>query len=120
VGLHLLESVPAPRATYPRPGSNRVERTGKKAYKPPTAQAPGRVYVNDQQYFEDVPPEVWAFHVGGYQVCEKWLKDRKGRTLSYDDIEHYRKITEALRGTLRLMEAVDEAIPAWPIKGSGS
>jgi predicted helicase len=115
VGLHLLENVPAPQATYPRAGDNVVRRTGKIAYKPPTSEAPGRVFINDSQYFNNVPPEVWGFHVGGYQVCEKWLKDRKGRTLTYDDIEHYRKITEALRQTMRLMEEIDGAIPAWPL-----
>jgi len=115
VGLHLLERVPTPQATYPEQGSNIVNRTGKKAYKAPTSQAPGRVYVNDSQYFEHVPPEVWNFHVGGYQVCEKWLKDRKGRTLSYDDIEHYRKVTEAIRQTIHLMQEIEAAIPAWPL-----
>jgi predicted helicase len=114
-GLHLLKNVPAPQATYPQPGVNAVTRTGKNAYKPPTPQAPGRVYINDSQYFENVPPEVWCFHVGGYQVCEKWLKDRKGRALSYEDIEHYRRVTQALRQTLRLMEGIDQAIPAWPL-----
>ena len=115
VGLHLVERVPTPRATYPREGSNLVERTGKNAYKPPTDQAPGRVYVNKDQYFENVPPEVWEFHVGGYQVCQKWLKDRKGRTLSFEDIEHYRKVTEAIRQTIRLMAEIDAAIPGWPL-----
>jgi predicted helicase len=114
-GLHLLENVPEPQATYPHAGDNIVTRTGRSAYKPPTSQAPGRVYVNGSQYFDNVPPEVWDFHVGGYQVCEKWLKDRKGRSLSYDDIEHYRKMTEAVRQTLRLMQEVDQAIRAWPL-----
>jgi len=116
VGLHLLEHVPAPQATYPQAGDNLVARMGKSAYKSPTSEAPGRVLVNDLQYFDNVPPEVWGFYVGGYQVCEKWLKDRKGRTLSYDDIEHYRKMTEAVRQTLRLMEEIDHAIPAWPME----
>ncbi len=115
-GLHLLESVPSPRATYPQAGGNVVSWTGKNAYKPPTSQAPGRVYIDESQYFDNVPPEVWGFHVGGYQVCEKWLKDRKGRTLSHDDIEHYRKITEAVRQTLRLTEEIDRAIPGWPMQ----
>jgi len=67
------------------------------------------------QYFEGVPPEVWEFHVGGYQVCEKWLKDRRGRRLSYEDIEHYHRIVVALTETIRLMTEIDEAIPAWPL-----
>ena len=112
VGLHLLERVPAQEATYPQAGDSVVD---KPRYKPPTDEAAGRVYVNKDQYFDNVPPEVWEFHVGGYQVCEKWLKDRKGRTLGYDDIQTYRKISEALRQTIRLMREIDAEIPAWPL-----
>ncbi len=65
--------------------------------------AGGRVYINAGQYFEGVEPAVWEFTIGGYQVCEKWLKDRRGRTLSFDDISHYQKIVAALRETMRLM-----------------
>ena len=68
------------------------------------------------QYFEGVPPEVWNFQIGGYQVCEKWLKDRRGRTLTYDDLEHYRKLVTALRETIRLMAEIDAAIPKWPME----
>ncbi len=112
VGLHLLEKVPAPQAKYPVVGDSTVE---KPRYKPPIEKTPGRVYVNAKQYFDDVPPEVWEFHVGGYQVCEKWLKDRKGRKLSYDDIDTYRKITESIRQTIRIMAEIDAAIPSWPL-----
>jgi hypothetical protein len=63
-----------------------------------------------------VPKEVWDFHVGGYQVCEKWLKDRRGRQLSFDDLMHYQKVIVALKETLRLMEEVDRAIPGWPVQ----
>ena len=83
----------------------------------------GRVYISrptprsgkQAQYFDGVPPEVWEFHVGGYQVCDKWLKDRRGRTLSYDDIEHFRRIVAALQATIRLMDEIDNAIPSWPL-----
>ena len=67
--------------------------------------------------FKGVPEAVWNFHVGGYQVCEKWLKDRKGRELSKDDITHYQKIVVALSETIRLMKEIDEAIEkhgGWP------
>jgi hypothetical protein len=74
-----------------------------------------RVNINKFQYFEKVEPEVWNFHVGGYQVCHKWLKDRKGRKLNYDDITGYQKIVVALRETIKLMESIDKAIPSWPI-----
>jgi len=73
--------------------------------------------MNDTQYFEWIRPEVWAFHIGGYQVCHKWLKDRKGRTLSKDDIAHYNKIVVALSETIRLMKKIDEVIDehgGWP------
>jgi hypothetical protein len=64
-----------------------------------------------------VVEEVWTFHVSGYQVCEKWLKDRKGRTLSDRDVEHYQMIVVALSETIRLMAEVDRVIEAgggWP------
>jgi len=75
----------------------------------------GTPALQNGQYFEGVPPEVWNFHIGGYQVCEKWLKDRRGRTLTYDDLEHYRKVVTALRETIRVMAEIDAAIPKWPI-----
>lgn len=67
--------------------------------------------------FSGVPEAVWNFHIGGYQVCEKWLKDRKGRTLSNDDIVHYQKIVIALSETIRIMKEIDEVIDkygGWP------
>jgi predicted helicase len=67
--------------------------------------------------FKGVPEGVWNFHIGGYQVCEKWLKDRKGRTLSKDDIAHYHKIVVALSETISLMKEIDEVIDkqgGWP------
>ena len=67
--------------------------------------------------FEGVPEEVWDFHIGGYQVCHKWLKDRKGRTLSNEDVAHYQKIVVALNETIRIMAEIDEVIEArggWP------
>ena len=63
------------------------------------------------------PQEVWDFHIGGYQVCHKWLKDRKGRTLSDEDVAHYQKIVVALNETIRIMAEIDEVIEAhggWP------
>jgi len=64
----------------------------------------GKVYINKDQYFEGIRPDVWEFHIGGYQVCEKWLKDRRERPLSYDDINHYQKVVVALGETIRLMK----------------
>lgn len=68
--------------------------------------------------FHGVPEEVWNFQIGGYQVCEKWLKDRKGRRLSKEDITHYQKIVLAIQETIRLMGAIDAVIEAhggWPV-----
>ena len=70
----------------------------------------GRIYINKEQYFEGVPPEVWNFHVGGYQVCQKWLKDRKGRTLTFEDIQHYQRVVSALAEAIELMGQIDVAI----------
>lgn len=62
----------------------------------------GRVYINPQQYFEGITPEIWEFQIGGYQVLEKWLKDRRGRTLSFEDIMHDQRIVTALAETDRI------------------
>jgi hypothetical protein len=67
--------------------------------------------------FQGVREDVWNFHIGGYQVCEKWLKDRRGRTLTKDDLAHYQKIVVALSETIRLMGEIDEVIEkagGWP------
>lgn len=68
------------------------------------------VYVNEADYFESVPEEVWNFHIGGYQVLHKWLKDRRERALSDEDVLHYRKVIVSLRETIVVMREVDEVI----------
>ncbi len=117
VGLHLMEKFGKVLPIYPIDGNHFVEKI---EYLAPADQPDrGRVYINKTQYFEGVPPEVWEFHVGGYQVCQKWLKDRKGRILSFDDIKHYQRIVAALAETIQLMEQIDEAIEehgGWPIE----
>jgi hypothetical protein len=131
VGLHLMEQradVPAP--SFPVPGDNRVEQVrytegeaGLAATVHGGEGAPeGCVWINRTQYFAPVPPEVWEFHIGGYQVCDKWLKDRKGRVLTYDELNHYAATVAALAETRALMDAIDEAIEehgGWPFASSG-
>ncbi|MGD0342675.1 MAG: type ISP restriction/modification enzyme, partial [Bacteroidales bacterium] len=68
----------------------------------------GKVWINSEQYFDNVPQVAWEFYIGGYQPAQKWLKDRKGRTLTYDDILHYQKIIVALSETDRLMKEIDK------------
>ncbi|MDP3011019.1 MAG: type ISP restriction/modification enzyme [Methylococcales bacterium] len=69
-----------------------------------------KIYINKTQYFDSITPELWAFHIGGYQVCQKWLKDRKGKHLSYDDCNHYLSILAALEHTHTLMLAIDDIL----------
>jgi predicted helicase len=113
VSLHLMESpvLEQQRAQikFDVSGSNAVEKAN---YDENTQW----VYINKTQYFEGIPAEVWNFYIGGYQVCQKWLKDRKGRTLSYDELTHYQKVVVALKETIRLMEEIDNLIPDWPIQ----
>lgn len=81
----------------------------------------GSVFINSSRRFSSVPEEAWNFHIGGYQVCEKWLKDRRGRTLSDEDIVHYKRIVVALNETIRLMGEIDAVIEehgGWPLPGS--
>ncbi len=61
-----------------------------------------------EQYFDGVKENVWQYQIGGYQVCEKWLKDRKGRTLTLDEIKNYCKIVTSLSNTIRLQNEIDE------------
>jgi predicted helicase len=68
----------------------------------------GKVYINETQYFENVPEVVWNFYIGGYQPAQKWLKDRKERKLEFDDIAHYQKIIVALSETDRIMATIDK------------
>jgi len=110
VALHLMESPKLEEfiTDWPVKGDNLVEKVQ-------YTEKNKRVWINKTQYFEGVPKDVWEFHIGGYQVCDKWLKDRKGRALSYDDIMHYQKIIVALKETLHLMTEIDECIPHWPL-----
>jgi hypothetical protein len=67
----------------------------------------GRVNINAEQYFDKVPELDWNFYIGGYQPAQKWLKDRKSRTLEFEDILHYQKIINALVETKRIMGEID-------------
>jgi len=111
VSLHLMESptLNALITKYPVTGSNTVEKVS-------YDENNQRVYINKTQYFEGVQPEVWDFHIGGYQVCQKWLKDRKSRTLTYDDLTHYQKVVVAINETIQLMFELDTLISGWPIE----
>jgi predicted helicase len=93
--IHLLETKPTQLCMFPAIGTNIVT-------KPHFEE--NRVYINSDQYFENVPQTAWQFYIGGYQPAQKWLKDRSGRTLDYEDIGHYQKIIAALQETARIME----------------
>mgnify|MGYP000948587423 CR=1 FL=1 len=102
--LHLLRAkeLETPLARFQGHGNGRVEKV---IYKE------GRVYINQSQYFEPVPLEVWSYQIGGYQVCSKWLKDRKGRILSLDEIKKYCQIVTALKITIDVQQQIDDLYP---------
>ena len=118
LALHLLESLKLgkPITTYSGPKNPEVGRVGwsngtiwldagkTSAREGHRATKPGTIG------FQGVPAEVWDFQIGGYQVCHKWLKDRKDRTLSDEDVAHYQKIVVALNETIRIMAEIDEVI----------
>lgn len=99
--IHLLESETLNNliTTYPIEGNNEV---GKLKYKDE------KVYINDTQYFGGIELSVWEFFIGSYQPAQKWLKDRKDRTLSFEDIMHYQKIVSALSQTIQIMDEIDQ------------
>lgn len=103
--LHLLESPKVRKyiTSYHENGSNAVEKITRKD---------DMVYINAEQYFGGVPEVAWNFYIGGYQPAQKWLKDRKGRALTNEDIEHYQKIIVALTETNRIMKEIDRAFVA--------
>ena len=113
--LHLMEVDGTDAPAFNVAGDNRVERV---RYSEPSGETAGRVWINGEQHFEGVSPETWALTIGGYRPAEKWLKDRKGRTLSFDEIDWYRRVCAALAETPRAMQRIDEAIEAhggWPL-----
>jgi len=107
--IHLLESEVVEKliTQYPVDGTNIVVKTTFAKVSNFGKGEIGNVYINETQYFANVPEVVWNFYIGGYQPAQKWLKDRKDRELSYEDIRHYQKIIVALTQTDRLMKEID-------------
>ncbi|MFC1655437.1 type ISP restriction/modification enzyme [Patescibacteria group bacterium] len=103
--LHLLESPKVNNfiTTFPESGTNKVEKKYPKYEN-------SKVYINETQYFGKAPEAAWNFYIGGYQPTQKWLKDRRDRELSVEDIEHYQQMIVALSETERIMEEIDEVI----------
>ena len=98
--LHLMEDLPSKTGvTFPVAGSLQVD-----CYR----WKDNRVYINSEQYFDGVPESAWNFFIGGYQPAQKWLKDRKGMTLSFEDVKHYGRIIYVLQQTERLMQEIDD------------
>lgn len=98
--LHLMEDLPSKTGvTFPVAGSLQVD-----CYR----WLDNRVYINAEQYFDGVPESAWNFFIGGYQPAQKWLKDRKGLTLSFEDVKHYGRIIYVLQQTERIMQEIDE------------
>ena len=97
--LHLMEEIPPQATSFDIEGDNAVSEIRFEKEK---------VYINKTQYFANVPELAWNFYIGGYQPAQKWLKDRKNRTLTYDDVSHYRKIIAILLETHNLMQELDK------------
>jgi hypothetical protein len=98
--LHLMEDAAIGDTPFPFVGD------GDTVVGKPALTDDGRVMINPDQYFENVPRIAWEFHIGGYQPAQKWLKDRKGRALSFDDVVHYQKIIKILSETDRIMREI--------------
>ena len=97
--LHLMEDLPHQAGvSFPVGGTLQVD-----CYR----WEQNRVYINAEQYFEGVPESAWNFYIGGYQPAQKWLKDRKGMTLGFEDVKHYQRIIYVLQQTERIMLEID-------------
>ena len=106
VQLHLLQSADLnpPIAKFRGKGDNNVEKLR-------YDNKEKSVYFNQSQCFEGISKGVWEYQIGGYQVCNKWLKDRRGRTLSTDDIKHYCRIATAIQKTIEIQKNIDGIYP---------
>ena len=102
--LHLMQTEAIGETPYPFRGEGDGE-----VIKPRYAE--GKVWINKTQYFDNVPEVSWGFYIGGYQPAQKWLKDRKGRVLSFDDVKHYQKIIKILLETDRIMSTIEMSLP---------
>jgi hypothetical protein len=103
--LHLLKSplLDIPVARYQGEGDN--DRIEKIDYQ----ENEQRIYINNEKYFEGISPEVWNYHIGGYQVLPKYLKDRKGRIM--EDAPHYCRIVTAIQRTIEIQKQIDNLYP---------
>tara|TARA_R110002124_G_scaffold247440_1_gene412517 strand:+ start:5930 stop:9061 length:3132 start_codon:yes stop_codon:yes gene_type:complete len=103
--LHLMDPAAVGKAPYPfkGEGDGMVDKPELKD---------GHVWINETQYFADIPPVSWEFYIGGYQPAQKWLKDRKGRALSFDDVRHYQSILKILSETDRIMQTIEMTFEA--------
>jgi hypothetical protein len=110
IKVHLMQSPKLDDliTEFPFRGDNAVEKA---AYTPKNRQ----VWINPLQYFGGVPEVIWESRIGGYQVCERWLSDRKGRQLTYDDVQHWQRIVVAVKETMWLSKEIDALIPGWPL-----
>lgn len=101
IDLHLMKNANnwTLETKFPESGSQKVEQASRKEDK---------IFINDTQYFSNVSDIAWNFYIGGYQPAQKWLKDRKGCILSYDDLMHYRQIIHALCETDKIMKDIDK------------
>lgn len=99
--LHLMTDAATwkPTTTFPQSGDDKINGL---------RRVDDKVYINDDQYFGNVPEEAWTFFIGGYQPAQKWLKDRKWCRLSYDDIKQYCRIIYALEQTHKIMSEIDK------------
>jgi hypothetical protein len=99
--IHLLENPIVDKyiTKYPIEGDNVIKKL---------KYENGKVYINELQYFENVPQIAWELYIGGYQPAQKWLKDRMGRLLEYYDISHYQKVIVALSEMDRIMKLIKE------------
>jgi predicted helicase len=101
VEFHLLKSseIDNPIARFQGEGNDKVEKM---------RYEKGKLYINTDQYFEGIPKEVYEYQIGGYQVCAKWLKDRKDKTLSLYDIKHYLRVISAIEETISVQRKIDK------------
>ena len=116
--FHMMKAKADNIISFPYSSDDRFISVEDVRYIPPDDGEKGRVWINDKQYFEGVEQNIWDFSIGGYRPAEKWLEKRKGRMLSFEDVEYYGRICSVLKKTLGVMTEIDKTIDThggWPL-----
>ncbi|GAA0337338.1 hypothetical protein GCM10008967_29530 [Bacillus carboniphilus] len=115
ISLHLHNRGTKIKSNFPVEGTNKVTKVKFEINK----KHESKIYINEKQYFENIDFDVWDYKIGGYKVCEKWIKYRKNRVLTYNDLVYFQQIVSVIYETIQIQKNIDQEIKnsgGWPLE----